>query len=85
MKFALGFMAGTMAGALLMGQGMANIWKQGRWKEYVEDVDTKFSIRYSEPRQLTDSPADSYLRDVRTMTMTAPQTETQARWNQKPL
>lgn len=85
MKFALGFMAGTVAGAVLMGQAIATVWRKGRWKEWVEDVDAKLSIRYSEPRQLTDSLENSYLRDVRAMTMTAPQTETQVRWNQKPL
>lgn len=72
MKFALGFMAGTVAGAVLMGQAMATIWKQGRWKEYVEEVDTKLSIKHSKPKQLNGSLADSYSR-------------TQTRWNQHPL
>lgn len=51
-KFIMGVLFGVPAGAMLLGTGLAKIWKDGRWVEWAETTDRNLSAKFGQPRQM---------------------------------
>lgn len=51
-KFIMGVLFGVPAGAMLLGAGLAKVWKDGRWVEWAEITDRNLSAKFGQPRQM---------------------------------